>query len=224
MSYTYEDKRPDSLYIDKIWHTYTTSDGVFTAGLDGNWDIIIFKAGNDIRVTINGIGKHAMQVPYKAGIDSVGIALKPGVFLRDLKGKDIVDSQHTLSKGNVPYVKIGDHLFKIPDFDTAEVFVQELIEKDLLLINTIVLSLDNKTLPGASDRSLRRHTMSTTGLSPYFFHQIQRAQHATQLLQQGMSIAQAAVEAGYTDQAHMTKAVKALMGLTPAQIVAHSKK
>jgi hypothetical protein len=138
MSYTYEDKRPDSIYIDKIWHTYTTSDGVFTAGLDGNWDIIIFKGANDIRVTVNGIGKHAVEVPYVADIDSVGIALKPGVFLRDFKGKDIVDSQHTLSKGDISYVKIGDNLFEIPDFDSAEVFVQELVKEGLLLINPVV--------------------------------------------------------------------------------------
>lgn len=224
MSYTYEDRRPNSLYVDKIWHTYTTSDGVFTAGLDGNWDIIIFKDAETIRVTVNGVGKHAVEVPYTAGVDSVGIALKPGVFLQDFKGKDIVDSQHTLSRGNVPYVKIGGHLFKVPDFDSAEVFIQELVEKGLLLVNPVVLPYDNKNLPGTSDRSLRRHTMSITGLSPYFFHQIQRAQHATRLLQQGVPIAHAAIEAGYTDQAHMTKAVKMLMGLTPAQIVARSKK
>lgn len=222
MSFTYEDKKPDSLYIDKIWHTYTTSDGVFTAGLDGNWDIIIFKDPQKVRVTVNGVGKRAAKVPYAAGVDSVGIALKPGVFLRDLKGKDIVDSQHVLSKGNVPYVEISGLLFKIPDFDSAESFVEELISKGILLINNIVLEDDTKKK--ISDRTLRRHTMTTTGLSPYFFHQIQRAQHATQLLQKGVPIAQAALEAGYTDQAHMTKAVKSLMGLTPAQIAERSKK
>lgn len=225
MSYTYEDKHPNSLYIDKIWHTYTTSDGVFTAGIDGNWDIIIFKDADDVRVTVNGIGKHAVEVAYRAGVDTVGIALKPGVFLRDFKGKDIVDSQHTLSEGAISYVEIGHRLFKIPDFNSAEAFVQELVEEGILLINSVVSSLDNSNLSvGVSDRSLRRHTMNTTGLSPYFFHQIQRAQRATQLLQQGMPIAQAALEAGYADQAHMTKAVKMLMGLTPAQIVARAKK
>lgn len=224
MSFTYEDKHPDSLYVDKIWHTYTTSDGVFTAGLDGNWDIIISRVDGKVRVTVNGIGKHAVQVPYVAGIDSVGIALKPGVFLRDIKGKDIVDSQRTLSKDNVAYVDIGGHSFKIPDFDSAEVFVDELISNGILLVNPVVSSLSNDHVNGVSDRSLRRHTMGTTGLSPYFFHQIQRAQHATQLLQQGTPIAQAAIEAGYTDQAHMTKAVKALIGLTPAQVIARSKK
>lgn len=221
MSYTYEEKRIDSLYVDKIWHTYTTSEGVFTASLDGNWDIIIFKNAENVHVTVNGIGKHAVKVPYVADIDSVGIALKPGVFLRDFKGKDIVDSQHTLSKGNISYVEIGGYLFKIPDFETAEELVSELIEKGILLLNPVVSSLDTK---GFSDRSIRRHTQNTTGLSPYFFHQIQRAQQATQLLQQGKAIAQVAVETGYADQAHMTKAVKALIGMTPAQIIARNKK
>jgi hypothetical protein len=224
MSYTYEEKRIDSLYVDKIWHTVTTSDGVFTAGLDGNWDIIISRSAKNIHVSVNGVGKHAVEVPYVAGMDTVGIALKPGVFLQDLKGKDIVDSQHTLSKGNTPYVQIGEHLLKIPDFTSAELFIDELIKKGILLLNATVSSLSEGTTEGISDRSLRRHTLSTTGLSPYFFHQIQRAQQATQLLQKGMPIAQVAVEAGYTDQAHMTKAVKALMGLTPAQIIARSKK
>jgi len=224
MSYTYEDKHPDSLYIDKIWHTHTTSDGVFTASLDGNWDIIISRHAQNVHVTVNGIGKRAVEVPYTAGIDSVGIALKPGVFLQDFRGKDIVDSQHTLSKGSTAYVEISEQLFKIPDFGSAEKFVDELIEKGILLFNPVVSSLNEGVTAGVSDRSLRRHTMGTTGLSPYFFHQIQRAQQATQLLQQGMPIAQAAAEAGYTDQAHMTKAVKALIGLTPAQIIARSKK
>jgi hypothetical protein len=220
MSFTYEDKVVDSLFVDKIWHTRATSSGVYTASLDGNWDIIISKTAGGVTVLVNGVGKGAAEVPYTAGTEYLGIALKPGVFLRDLKGKDIVDSQHVLTKGDISYVQIGGSLFKIPEFGTAEAFVDELVEKGVLLVNKVVSSFSEGEAKGASDRSLRRHVAQTTGLSPYFFHQIQRAQQAVQLLQGGMSIAQAAAEAGYTDQAHMTKAVKQLIGRTPAQIVA----
>lgn len=223
MSFTYEDKQIDSPYVDKIWHTYTTSSGVYTAGLDGNWDIIISRTADSVNVRVNGVGKGAAKVPYTAGIESVGIALKPGVFLRDLKGKDIVDSQHTLTKSDVAYVEIGEHFFKIPDFNSAEAFVDELAAKGVLLVNPVVSSLHTDNPKATSDRSLRRHVTQTTGLSPYFFHQIQRAQQATKLLQQGMPIAQVAIETGYTDQAHMTKAVKHIMGKTPAQIIAQHK-
>lgn len=224
MSFTYEDKQIDSLYVDKIWHTIATSDGVYTAALDGNWDIIISKNKEFVSLTINGVGKKAAKVPYSTGLESIGIALKPGVFLRDISGADIVDSQHVLNKNNQPYVEIGGHLLKIPDYNSAEHFVLELVQKGLLLVNSVVSSFNQGNIRGTSDRSLRRHVAQTTGLGPYFFHQIRRAQLATQLLQQGASIADAAVEAGYTDQAHMTKAVKLLVGKTPAEIVRQSQK
>lgn len=223
MSFTYEEKVINSLYIDKIWHTYTTSDGIYTASLDGNWDIIISRAPDATYFMVNGVGKGAVQVPYTAGVESIGIALKPGVFLRDLKGRDIVDTQHVLVKGTSEYVELGDHLFKIPVFATAEAFVSKLAQKGVLLTDKVVSSFSDGNTKGASERSLRRHVTQATGLSPYFFSQIQRAQYATQLLQQGMSIAQVAIEAGYSDQAHLTKAVKLLMGRTPAQIIAQRK-
>jgi len=223
MSFTYEDKLIDSLYIDKIWHTHTTGPGVYTAGLDGNWDIIISKTDQSVSVMVNGVGKSAAKVPYVAGIESIGIALKPGVFLQDLKGKAIVNSQHTLEKDGAQYVQISGRLFKIPEFATAEAFVTELANEGILLINLVVSSFNEGRAEGVSDRSLRRHVLQTTGLSPYFFHQIQRAQQATVLLQQGMPIAQVAADAGYTDQAHMTKALKLIIGKTPAQIIAQHK-
>jgi len=223
MSFTYEDKRIDSLYVDKIWHTHTTSEGVYTANVDGNWDIIISRHKGSVSVTVNGIGKEAATVPYTSGIETIGIALKPGVFLRDMKGKDIVETQHILSDGDTSYVKIADYTFLIPSFDSAEAFVNQLIDKGVLGVNAVVSSFSAGGATSTSARTLRRHVSQTTGLSPHFLHQVQRAQHATQLLQQGMSISQAANEAGYTDQAHMTKSVKQLMGRTPAQIIAASK-
>lgn len=224
MSFTYEDKLIDSPYIDKIWHTYTTSDGVYVAGLDGNWDIIITRTSDTVIVTINGIGKGAARVPYKANVDSVGIALKPGVFLRNLKGEDIVDQQIVLTKDGTDFVEIDGTLFIVPTYATAETFVNQLVAAGSILTSKIVSSFEKGSTRGTSDRSLRRHIAKTTGLSPYFFHQIRRAQHAVQLLQQGKTIAQTAAEAGYTDQAHMTKSLKLLIGRTPAEIIDQTKK
>jgi hypothetical protein len=175
-------------------------------------------------VTINGVGKTASQVSYTAGIESIGTALKPGAFLRNVKGKDIVDGQHVLEHDGNSYVSVDDQQFRIPtDIASAEVFVDQLVAKGMLRINAVVATLGEEDTK-ISERSLRRHVAQTTGLSPYFFHQIQRAQQAVQLLQQGMSLAQVAAETGYTDQAHMTKAVKQLIGRTPTQILAEQRK
>lgn len=49
--------------------------------------------------------------------------------------------------------------------------------------------------------------------------QIERARHATQLLRQGASIAAVAQDAGYFDQAHLTRSLRRFVGQTPAQVV-----
>ena len=53
--------------------------------------------------------------------------------------------------------------------------------------------------------------------------QIERARYATQLLKRGVAIADAVHEAGYFDQAHLTRSVKRLIGLTPAGIARNER-
>jgi methylphosphotriester-DNA--protein-cysteine methyltransferase len=48
--------------------------------------------------------------------------------------------------------------------------------------------------------------------------QIERARHATNLLRRGVSIADTVHEAGFFDQAHLTRSLRHLIGLTPAKI------
>ena len=48
--------------------------------------------------------------------------------------------------------------------------------------------------------------------------QIERARHATNLLRDGVAINDAVHEAGFFDQAHLTRSLKSLIGLTPSKI------
>jgi methylphosphotriester-DNA--protein-cysteine methyltransferase len=48
--------------------------------------------------------------------------------------------------------------------------------------------------------------------------QIQRARRATAQLQRGAAIADVAQDAGYYDQAHLTRSLKRFVGQTPAQV------
>jgi methylphosphotriester-DNA--protein-cysteine methyltransferase len=53
--------------------------------------------------------------------------------------------------------------------------------------------------------------------------QIERARYATRLLGEGASIAETVVAAGYFDQPHLSRALKRLIGQTPAEIREHSR-
>jgi methylphosphotriester-DNA--protein-cysteine methyltransferase len=51
------------------------------------------------------------------------------------------------------------------------------------------------------------------------FRQIERARHAANLLRDGAPILDTVHEAGYFDQAHLTRSLKILIGETPASII-----
>jgi AraC-like DNA-binding protein len=58
------------------------------------------------------------------------------------------------------------------------------------------------------------------GLTPHAYQDQLRVRRAKQLLDREVPIAQAAVEAGFYDQAHLTRHFKRVMGVTPGRYVA----
>jgi AraC-like DNA-binding protein len=65
---------------------------------------------------------------------------------------------------------------------------------------------------GSSERQLRRRVASASGYAPKVLQRVMRLQR---LLSLGEALARAASDAGYVDQAHMTREVGALAGATP---------
>jgi AraC-like DNA-binding protein len=80
--------------------------------------------------------------------------------------------------------------------------------------------LDTAELLGITDRQLRRIMLDTTGLTPKTYQRVQRLQRFLALVPHTRGLAEASAEAGYADQAHLTREVNALAGLTPARLVA----
>jgi methylphosphotriester-DNA--protein-cysteine methyltransferase len=67
-------------------------------------------------------------------------------------------------------------------------------------------------------RSVQRHFRHTTGITQGRFRQIERARYPTNLLRAGAPILDTVHEAGYFDQAHLSRSVRQLIGQTPASI------
>lgn len=77
--------------------------------------------------------------------------------------------------------------------------------------------------PDIPSRTIRHRFLHTTGLSQNHIRQIQRAQQAQSMLEQGVSILDTTFEAGYYDQPHLTRSLKQFIGYTPAQIIQMSQ-
>jgi AraC-like DNA-binding protein len=77
-------------------------------------------------------------------------------------------------------------------------------------------------LAGCSRRHLANRVRATTGLSPKCLSRIARFEHAAALMRapRRPSLAGVAVEAGYADQAHLSREFRTLAGMTPGAYLA----
>src|SRR6185295_12735725 len=106
-----------------------------------------------------------------------------------------------------------------PDLENAEIFVQRLVRKGLVFLDrTVAGALHGEAASDSSVRTTQRRFVQATGVTQAMVRQIERARHATNLLRQGVSILDAAMEAGYYDQAHLTRSLRRFIGQTPMQV------
>lgn len=72
---------------------------------------------------------------------------------------------------------------------------------------------------GFSERQLQRRSLTSFGYAPKTLQRIVRFQHALRLARAGVPLAEVAVTAGYTDQAHLANDVKRLSGVQMSRLV-----
>lgn len=114
---------------------------------------------------------------------------------------------------------LNSSAWQLPNFENADTFINRLVREGLLVHDPMIdVALHEQPHP-MSRRTIQRRFLQATGLTYNVVYQIQRARYATTLLKQRMSILDVVEMVGYSDQPHMTRALKYLMGQTPAQIV-----
>ncbi len=90
----------------------------------------------------------------------------------------------------------------------------------LKLVSEAPLHADVRAITSGSrtsDRHLRRHFKKYLGLGPKETHKLIKVQHAISLLgaEPNRNLARLAVDLGFSDQAHLSRAFKSTVGLTP---------
>ncbi|QCI63090.1 AraC family transcriptional regulator [Phreatobacter stygius] len=89
---------------------------------------------------------------------------------------------------------------------------QEVIERNL----AADLDLQRLALAAGVTRfQVIRDFKKVAGLTPAAFIRDRRLRHANHLIEQGASLAQAAAEAGFADQSHLSRTFRAMHGMTP---------
>ena len=197
--------------------TQANADGEDLVVPDGQWDIMAYTLhGNTQMLLFDRPLQGPVKVPVVAGQQQLIISFHAGSYMAKIpRSKQGV---HFLLVQNNQTFQLADKTFPIPTFDTVEDFVEALIESNILVQDKRVTQAAHNQKPHASTRTVQRQFRHITGMTPHYYAQAVRARQAFLLLQQGESAIAVAHELGYSDQFHMTHALKRFVGKTPREI------
>jgi Helix-turn-helix domain len=228
MGFYQEERAVDSPVGRTIFRMRFESNGCFMAIADGSPDMIVIKQRGESRIFFSGTRTKAAPIFFKEGMEFIGIRLAVGAFLPQLPPETILDSTTMLSSATARSFWLHDTALSLPDFEDADIFIERLERHGLITHDEMVkVTLEEQPSPeslrSVQRRSVQRRFLKTTGMTQAYIRKIERALHAANLLRQGVSIADTIYEAGYFDQAHLTKALKHMTGYTPGQLSLPSK-
>jgi len=219
MAFSFESRPSDSSYVDWLWRTESQESGSFTSVAQTHWGMVVTRYQDKMMLTMRGPETKSTPADYPAGVEFFGINFKLGTFMPHLPAKTIMDRQDlNLPEASNQSFWLNSSLWEMPTFENADTFVDRLVREEILVYEPVVAEVLQGESPLLSVRSVQYRFLQTTGLTQKLFQQIERAKQAVQLLEQGRSILDTVYEAGYFDQAHLTRSLKRFMGQTPMQI------
>jgi len=199
--------------IDRIWHTQNITDGVYIATPDCAWDLLALQLPDGSRtMMLAGQQTKYLEVPYTAGTSAVVISFAASAYLAGFKGDELVDATIMLPNDDSGRFILLGHAFEFPSYDTAEELIVAIVGAGILKQDDVVASVLEGQPKAMSSRTMQRHFHEVTGMSRKTLGKIRRAQDAVKMLQEGTATAEVAAEVGYTDQSHLTKDLKKIMG------------
>jgi len=199
--------------IDRIWHTQNITDGVYIATPDCAWDLLALQLSDGSHtMMLAGQQTKYLEVPYTAGTSAVVISFAASAYLAGFKGDELVDATIMLPNDDSGQFILLGHAFEFPSYDTAEELIVAMVGAGILKQDDVVASVLEGQPKAMSSRTMQRHFHEVTGMSRKTLGKIRRAQDAVKMLQEGTATAEVAAEVGYTDQSHLTKDLKKIMG------------
>jgi hypothetical protein len=208
----------DSPLVERVTRVVFDGDERDVTTPDGCWDIVVLRLKGEVSVLQTGVITRPVTLDFACGDEYVCISFKPGVFMASQPADGMVDRAFLRpTAGDRSFWFDGDRL-EIPNFENAEGLVGRLTRRSVLVRDEIVAGVADGEPRAISERSVQRHFQRSMGLTSKRFEQIRRARRAVELLERGAAVAMVAHELGYSDQAHLTRALKAIVGRTPGAI------
>ncbi len=220
MLLVFQDRPSSSRFVERVWRCHSNKGGTFLSMAEGNIEMVFTRVVGFTAVTLRGPVTHATTVECPPEGEWLAIRFRLGTYFPRIASANLLDHQDL----NLPILPNGRFWFselswEIPNFENAEDFVARLANTGVIARDSVIEDAVMGDVPRMSPRSVQRHVLRATGMTLSGVQQIERARHAAALLKQGCSILDVTHSAGYADQAHLTRSVKRLIGMTPARLL-----
>jgi AraC-like DNA-binding protein len=216
----FEDRPSDSPFVERIWRSHSERGGTFHSIAACHWEMVVTRHLGKTSLTVRGPETKVTMAECPPEGEWFAIRFKLGTFMPLLRPGELRDRNDlTLPDATSRSFWLNGSAWEYPDFENAEIFVRRLVHAGFIAVDHSVAAALCSRPRELTLRTAQRHFLQATGLTHSTIRQIERARYATNLLKQGVSILDAVHEAGYYDQAHLTRSLKRLIGQTPAQII-----
>lgn len=213
-------RESDSPQVNIIWWAEIDADADYVDAVNEFWGLAFgIDADGFPSATLIGPTGEPRALHLTAGERGWGVELAAHVFIRMLDKRRLLGELTGLPTDGRWFELAGVRL-PVPDVDSIEDLVAVMVGQGILSADESVAAALRGQPVHYSERSIQRHVVAATGLGAKKVEQLQRARAAYALLQDGFSLTAAATDAGFADQAHMTRAFTALAGQSPARILA----
>ncbi|HEV3451454.1 MAG TPA: helix-turn-helix domain-containing protein [Acidimicrobiia bacterium] len=200
------------------WEQRVHADRVQRVLPDGHADVLLFGSG---AVELVGVYDHVALPVLPRGTLIRGIRLRPEAIASAFRLEASELRNVTVPAEDVMGPRDARRL---RDSHAVDAWIRS-ITPDRRTAAAIEL-LQSESVEGAarqlgiSPRQLQRDMVANVGLTPKVLQRVMRMQRFLDLAGHRGELAAASADAGYADQSHLTREVRALSGLTPARLLA----
>lgn len=220
MLITFDDRPSDSPVVERVWRSHSDHGGSFHSMAACNWVMVVTRLAGETFLTVRGPETHATSAECPPEGEWIGINFRLGTWMRLLPPTRLRDRNDvTLPAASARTFLLDGAAWEYPTWENAETFVARLLRAGLVATDPYVEDVV-RGAPTRSRRTDQRRVLGATGLTHATIRQIRRARGAVRLLRAGGTPADVAHDAGYCDQAHLTRSLRRLVGQTPGQVAA----
>lgn len=204
--------------LERVWTAACDSPTDFSSTAKANPMIVFARIAGTTTVHLRGPETRATTLSCPPEAEYFGAELRVGAYLRLFPPARLANLQDavllTLPDGRV---LLDNRAWEMPTPQNVDVFIDRLERAGLLVFDPLVDALRHGDAVGnVPERTAQSRFVRAVGLSRRRLRVIEQARHAARLLRAGASIADVVHGAGYYDQPHLTRALRQLIGHTPA--------